>query len=137
VGDRGANLFPFFQACQTAHTPFLVPGLENQRLQAQENAQGHVLDEVPNWPTIANRPLHIPASHGRSARSTVVQLAFGQLTVLPPRFETRCGKEPLSLWAVRVWEEDPPAGEEPLEWILLTSVPTQTLEQGCRAREQV
>lgn len=46
-----------------------------------------------------------------------MQLAFGQLTVLPPRFETRCGKEPLLLWAIRVWEEDTPAGEEPLEWI--------------------
>ena len=33
------------------------------------------------------------------------------------RFETRCGKEPLSLWAIRVWEEDTPGGEEPLEWI--------------------
>lgn len=59
----------------------------------------------------------------------MVQLAFQPLTILPPRFETRCGKEPLRLWAVRVWEEDTPAGEEPLEWIVLTSVPTLTWEQ--------
>ncbi|MEO9027399.1 MAG: hypothetical protein ABI413_01135 [Ktedonobacteraceae bacterium] len=89
-----------------------------------------MLDEVRGWPTQARRLLQVPASHGRTARSTVVQLAFGQLTVLPPRFETRCGKEPLSLWAVRVWEEDTPIGEEPLEWILLTSVPTTTLSQA-------
>jgi|SRR5579883_1197016 len=130
VGDRGADLFPFFQACQATHTHFLVRGFENRRLQPQEDGQGHLLDEVRNWPTQANRPLQVPASHGRTARSTVVQLAFGQLTVLPPRFETRCGKEPLSLWAVRVWEENTPVGEEPLEWILLTSVPTATLEQA-------
>ncbi|GHO73508.1 hypothetical protein KSD_12790 [Ktedonobacter sp. SOSP1-85] len=36
----------------------------------------------------------------------------------------------MPLWAVRVWEELTPADEEPLEWILLTSVPTTTLAQA-------
>ncbi|HEU5229075.1 MAG TPA: IS4 family transposase [Ktedonobacteraceae bacterium] len=130
VGDRGADLFPFFQACQVTHTHFLVRGFENRRLQPEGDEQGHLLDEVRSWPTQANRPLQVPASHGRTARSTTVQLAFGKLTVLPPRFETRCGKEPLSLWAIRVWEEDTPAEEEPLEWLWLTSVPTLTLEHA-------
>ena len=131
VGDRGADMFSFFQACQATHTQFLVRGFENRRLQPQEDApEGHLLDEVRRWPTQASRPLQVPGSHGRTARSTMVQLAFGQLTVLPPRFETRCGKEPFSLWAIRVWEEQTPAGEEPLEWILLTSIPTTTLEQA-------
>jgi hypothetical protein len=59
-----------------------------------------------------------------------VQRAYGALTVLPPRFEKRCGTEPLVVWAIRVWEEQTPDGEEPLEWLLLTSVPTTTLEQA-------
>jgi len=59
-----------------------------------------------------------------------VQLAYGALTVLPPRFEKRCGKEPLRVWAIRVWEEQTPDGEEPLEWILVTSVSTTTLQQA-------
>ncbi len=36
----------------------------------------------------------------------------------------------MTVWVVRVWEEQAPAGEEPLEWVLLTSVPTTTLEQA-------
>jgi hypothetical protein len=36
----------------------------------------------------------------------------------------------MTVWVIRVWEEQAPAGEEPLEWILLTSVPTTTLEQA-------
>jgi hypothetical protein len=130
MGDRGADMFPFFQACQATQTHFLVRGFENRRLQPPEDAQGHLLEEVRSWPTQASRPLQVPGSHGRTARLTMVQLAFGHLTVLPPRFETRCGKEPLELWAVRVWEEHTPAGEEPLEWILLTSIPTTTLGQA-------
>jgi len=40
---------------------------------------------VRAWKARAGRPFEVPASHGRTARSTQVQLAFGSLTVLPPR----------------------------------------------------
>src|SRR5262249_44409089 len=33
----------------------------------------------------------------------------------------------VAAWVVRVWEADPPAGAEPLEWLLLTSLPTTSL----------
>src|SRR5205823_14880491 len=44
--------------------------------------------------------------------------------------EPRAGKDPVTVWVLRVWEEQAPEGEEPLEWILLTSVPPTTLEQA-------
>jgi hypothetical protein len=109
----------------------------NRRIEPEAEPHTHLLDEVRAWKAPASRPFHVPGSHGRTARSTVVQLAYGALTVLPPRFEKRFGKEPLRVWAIRVWEEQTPDGEEPLEWLLLTSVSTTTLEQGCRARRVV
>jgi Transposase Tn5 dimerisation domain len=130
VGDRGADMFPFFQACRANQTHFLVRAFENRRIEPEEGQQRYLLDEVRSWKARASRPFDVPASHGRMARSTEVQLAFGSLTILPPRLEKRCGKEPVKVWAIRVWEEQTPAGEEPLEWILLTSVPTTTLEEA-------
>ena len=61
-------------------------------------------------------------------RSTQSQLAFGQLTLLPPRNEPRASKDPVTVWVIRVWEEQAPEGEEPLEWMRLPSVPTTRLE---------
>lgn len=130
VGDREADMFPFFQACRVTQTHFLVRAFENRRLKPQEGPQTSLLDSLRAWPTQASKPLQVPGTHGPTARSTVVQLAFGPLTVLPPRFEKRCGKEPLEMWAIRVWEEQTPVGEEPLEWIVLTSVPTLTLDHA-------
>jgi Transposase DDE domain len=130
VGDRGADMFPFFQACRATQTHFLVRAFENRRIEPEQQAQRDLIDEIRSWSAQASRPFDVPASHGRTARSTVVQLAFGNVTVLPPRFEKRCSKEPLPLLAVRVWEEQTPAGEEPLEWLLVTSVSTTTLEQA-------
>jgi hypothetical protein len=130
VGDRGADMFLFFQACRATQTHFLVRAFENRRLKPEEGPQTYLLDEVRAWPAQASRPFQVPGTHGRTARSTVVQLAFGTSTVLPPRYEKRCGKEPLEVWAIRVWEEQTPVGEEPLEWMVLTSVSTTTLDQA-------
>jgi DDE family transposase len=34
------------------------------------------------------------------------------------------------VWVIRVWEEQARDAEEPLEWLLVTSVPTTTLEEA-------
>lgn len=70
------------------------------------------------------------STRATSARSTQIELSFGQMTLLPPRHDPRGNKEPLTVWVIRVWEEQAPEGEEPLEWLLLTSIPTTTLEQA-------
>jgi hypothetical protein len=41
----------------------------------------------------------------------------------------------LPVWVVRVWEEGAPEGEEPLEGILLTSLPCSTCEQAWQRAE--
>jgi hypothetical protein len=130
VGDRGADMFPFFQACRSTQTHFLVRAAQNRRVQESEEEISYSLTQARSWPSQASRPFEVPARHGRQARSTQLQLAFGQMTLLPPRNEPRASKEPVTVWVIRVWEEQAPEGEEPLEWLLLTSVPTTTLEQA-------
>jgi hypothetical protein len=68
---------------------------------------------------------------GHKARSTTWSLSWTHLEWLPPRHDPRLNKlSPLPVWVIRVWEEGTPEGEEPIEGILLTSVPTTTLEQA-------
>jgi Transposase DNA-binding/Transposase DDE domain len=130
VGDRGADMFPFFQACQATQTHFLVRAAQNRRVQQDEEEITYSLTQARAFPSQAIRPFEVPARHGHKGRSTQVQLAFGPMTLLPPRHEPRAGKDPVTVWVIRVWEEQAPEGEEPLEWILVTSVPTTTLEQA-------
>jgi hypothetical protein len=130
VGDRGADMFPFFQACQATQTHFLVRAAQNRRVQEHEAEITYALTLARSWPSQASRAFEVPARHGHPARSTQLQLAFGQMTLLPPRNEPRASKDPMRVWVIRVWEEQTPEGEEPLEWILLTSVPTTTPEEA-------
>jgi hypothetical protein len=130
VGDRGADMFPFFQACQGTQTHFLVRAAQNRRVQQSEEEFSYSLTQIRSWASQQRRPFDVPARHGHSARSTQLHLAYGQMTLLPPRNDPRTYKDPMTVWGIRVWEEKAPEGEEPLEWILLTSVPTITLEQA-------
>src|SRR5260221_4622067 len=130
VGDRGADMFPFFQACQATQTHFLIRAAQNRRVQGNEDELMYSLTRTRAFPSQASRPFEVPARHGHQARSTQLQLAFGPMTLLPPRNEPQRSKDPVTVWVIRVWEEQAPDGEEPLEWILLTSVPTTTLEQA-------
>ncbi len=38
--------------------------------------------------------------------------------------------EPIDCWFVRIWEEDPPEGVEPLEWVLYTDWPTESFSDA-------
>jgi hypothetical protein len=73
---------------------------------------------------VDERPCDVPASHQRKARATVLPVAWTHLWRLPPRHAPRLNQlAPMPIWVVRVWEAETPAGEDPLAWILLTSVP--------------
>jgi hypothetical protein len=130
VGDRGADMFEFFQACRSTQTHFLVRAGKSRRVQESEEELTYSLTQARSWPGQASRVLELPARHGHQKRAVRLQLACGQLTLLPPRHEPRASKEPLTVWVIRVWEEQAPEGEEPLEWILVTSVPTTMLDQA-------
>jgi hypothetical protein len=85
VGDRGADMFPFFQAPRSTQTHFLVRAGKSRRVQESEEEISYSLTQARSWPSQARRPFEVPARHGRQARSTQLQLAFGQMTLLPPR----------------------------------------------------
>src|SRR5215470_10074649 len=81
VGDRGADMFPFFQACQATQTHFLVRAAQNRRVEGCEEEITYSLTQARAFPSQGSRVLELPARHGHPGRSAQLQLAFGQLTL--------------------------------------------------------
>src|SRR6266699_2132174 len=81
VGDRGADMFPFFQAWRSTQTHFLVRAAQNRRVQASEEEISYALTQARAFPSQASRPFEVPARHGRQARSTQSPLAVRLLQV--------------------------------------------------------
>ena len=49
----------------------------------------------------------------------MTELRIGQVELQPP--QERAGDPPVTAWVARVLEPDPPAGQEPPEWLLVSS----------------
>ena len=56
VGDRGADMFPFFQACQATQTHFLVRAGKSRRVLEHEEAITYELPRARALKSQASRP---------------------------------------------------------------------------------
>jgi hypothetical protein len=69
----------------------------------------------------------------RTAREAELAVAFAPVQIKPPAKKNGDhGNEPLKVWVIRVWEVDPPEGQERLEWFLITNEPVETFKDAYR-----
>jgi len=66
----------------------------------------------------------------RIKREANIAVAFAPVQINPSK--SGKGSKPMKVWTVRVWEIDPPAGQERLEWILITNEPVKCFEAAYR-----
>lgn len=74
-------------------------------------------------------PSRARAHPPRRARVATLSYSAAQIEVRRPNYLGRDFPKSLTLNVVRVWEPKPPTGEEPVEWLLLTTEPIDTPSQ--------
>lgn len=172
VADSEADIYEFFAQgmSQPRAVDWVVRACQNRSLQQADGA-GYLVPELLAQPVLFTKTIQIrgrPASQvacskrrrqqPRVSRTTEVEVRAGQVTLRPP--QRRGQKLPVvTVNAVLVKEIHPPPGEEPVEWLLLTSLPIgdseevqqvielycvrwmvevffRTLKSGCRVEER-
>jgi hypothetical protein len=66
----------------------------------------------------------------RSARKAELQIRACQVELTPPWRKGVLKRTPVKIWVLLAKEIAPPAGEDPIEWILLTDLSTRTLKKA-------
>jgi hypothetical protein len=123
VSDSLSDTFEYMAYEVTARRHFVLRCREDRRLGLAVAGHAYLYAALRALPSLGQRTLRVPASEGRRARTTSVQVAWTPVRLaLPGKQLGHYAKEPLDLWAIRVWEVDTPADEEPLEWLLLSNV---------------
>jgi hypothetical protein len=130
LADREADIYELFQEARAEAGPHLL-------IRANRTTQRRVVDDTddiqPLWDYLPNRPsagsfdLRIPGRGGRKARIAQLELRHAPIQLRPPK---RLKGEAVPLWGIHAIEPHPPEGCEAVEWLLLTTVPTETLEQA-------
>jgi hypothetical protein len=128
IADREGDLYDLFveAPCPEHGADWLVRVQHADRLLADGRKLRAVIDAAPVLTEIS---FERPASHGRRARTVHQQIKAVRVTLKPPARPDRTLAE-VTVTALLATEAQPPANEDPLDWLLLTNLPVETAEQA-------
>lgn len=128
--DRGGDTFESLDRQQGLGQFYLVRSRTNRNVRVKDAAgrwrKRKLHAYARTLATLGQRSVDVAGNHSQVARTACVGVAAGAVQLQVPHVKYgEHGREPLSAWVIHVKELQPPAGQEPLEWILLTNVPTE------------
>lgn len=137
VCDRGADTFELLDFEDREKRHYVIRSNYNRSIYVGDGdrSQRALLHEyVRTLPPLGGRVVDVPPRDGQPARRAKCLVTVAAVQIRPPHVKRgHHRQEPLFVWVIRVWEVDPPPGvREPLEWILLTNIPTESLTDACR-----
>lgn len=125
VADRESDLFELFSEGERQGVAWLIRANQPRKL-ADGARLWKAAEEAPELGQIE---FDLAATAQRSSRRVVQTLRSVRVRLAPPY---RCNQvlQAVEVTALLAREETPPEGSEPIQWLLLTNLPVETLEAG-------
>jgi len=128
IADREGDIYDLFveAPCPERGADWLVRVQHQERLLTDGRKLRKVIDAAP---VLTEVTFDRPASNGRRARTVHQHIKVVRVTLQAPARPDRT-LSGVTVTALLATEPHPPAGEESLDWLLLTNLPVQTPEQA-------
>jgi transposase-like protein len=126
VCDRGADTFEFLEHELNSGRRFVVRSSHSRRIVSTSSSIAKLFlhAHLRGQRAWGKYELKVRAHDGMPARKARLSVSAAEARLIPPRAKKgHHGNEPLTVGVVRVWESNPPKGQKPLEWFLLTNEP--------------
>jgi hypothetical protein len=130
IADRESDFYEPIRLCQQVPVDFVIRGFQDRRL---ADEAGKLREALARGPVLGQSTVELRSRGGESARTAIVEMGSVQVDLDGP-WRPGGWQEPLrGVWAVKVREVQAPEGvKEPLQWVLLTSLPCRTLAEARR-----
>jgi hypothetical protein len=128
IADREGDIYDLFveAPCPERGADWLVRVQHQERFLTAGRKLRAVLAAAP---VLTEVTFDKPASNGRPARTVHQQIKAVRVTLKAPSRPDRTLAH-VTVTALLAFEPNPPAGEDPLVWVLLTNLPVETPEQA-------
>jgi hypothetical protein len=127
VSDRESDVYEFLTHAHILGVDVVARASWDRNVEGPDQ---HLFAALAAAPVIARKKLRLPARKGQAARTARLRVHACPLTLQSPLNGSARGMAPIPLWGVWACEINPPAGVEPLDWKLLTSIPVTTNEEA-------
>lgn len=144
IGDREADIFEFLRAAESLQTGFVVRNRQDRKFITADGKKTKLRAQLSREPIQKKFDIEIPKNRNREARRAQVEVRYTQgfipiriNAVYGPkdhhkrnRKEKRSIQEKVHIYAIHVREPNPPRGEEPVDWVLLTNLTVEDAESA-------
>lgn len=129
-GDRESDIFELFDQSQTAprNLHLLVRAQHDRLLTCGHKLWSQLLEQ----PVQGTLPVRVPRRGDRPARVATLEVRWSAVEVESPRVALKKSWRPISLYSVVAREVDPPRGQEPIQWVLVTDWKIDRLKMAVR-----
>jgi len=121
VGDREADIYQLMAYYQNPIARYVVRASWDRAVRGPQPEDEYLWGTMEKAPRLGSRQVELPQRGGRKARSAQLGLRAQRVELRRPRKKAPGTPEYLEVNVVYAKEENVPAGEEPLEWMILTS----------------
>jgi Druantia protein DruA/Transposase DNA-binding/Transposase Tn5 dimerisation domain len=129
VGDREADIYELFEEATGGNS-------KPKLLVRAMRGRNRTVEQIELWEKLSQQPVsgiqevRVPRKGNRRARTAKLAVRFSEIRLDPPKTKNSI---PVTMWAVFAQEIDPGEDvETPIEWMLLTTVATDTFEDACK-----
>jgi hypothetical protein len=132
IGDSEADCFFFLAMERQPGVEILIRATQDRRLASPEELR--LWEAVVSAPLLGSRVLRLPRTPTRPERDAHLEIRAIRVKLSPPRHERgRAQLKPVEATAILVQEVgEVPQGQEPVQWLLLTTLPVESFEDAWR-----
>jgi hypothetical protein len=129
MGDREADIYELFaEAAQDPNGPKVLIRANHDRALEDQNAR--MFKKIAAKRVAGYLVVELPRQKDRPERQAKLAIRYATLKMCPPK--AKPDLPVLEIQVVYAREEGAPAGQEPIAWWLLTTLPVQSLEQAAQ-----
>lgn len=136
IADREADIYEFFQLANKLNTDLLVRASHNRKINRSaihsEISGEYLWDFMNDKKHEGTVKVKVPKKGKNPERWATCQVKFSKINVLPSRkfIGPKDEELHLELYAIQILELNQPKESEPIEWMLLTTIPIHTLQEA-------
>jgi hypothetical protein len=134
IGDREADIYELFQKAHQRGAHLVIRAVHNRRV----TGEYHLLhDQIKSIPEKGQCLVDIPRKPEQNTppRQAKLSVRFCPVNICPAHSRGKKSPEGTSLYVIFAQEIDVPEGEEPIEWLLLTTIPVTNMPEAVQKIE--